>query len=89
MAFQILSPEEFLDGEVLREDDFLRRAGAYDWEKFRNRPVLVRGCQSTVIPPWVYMFLTGRLAGVARSVRFGNEHDNIVVYRASGTEEKD
>jgi hypothetical protein len=35
------------------------------------------------------MYLTGRLAGVAKSVRFGNEHDNIVVYRAKGTDEKD
>ena len=76
-----------LDG-VLWEDDFLERAGSYDWEAFRGASVLIRGCQSTIIPPWVYMYMTGRLAGVARSVRFGNEHDNIVVYRASGSGEK-
>jgi len=89
MAYQILSPEEFLSGGVLREDEFLQKTRQYNWEKFRDTPVLVRGCQSTVIPPWVYMYLTGCLAGLARSVRFGNEHDNIVVYRAPGFREKE
>ncbi|PWB69816.1 hypothetical protein C3F09_10005 [candidate division GN15 bacterium] len=88
MVFQILDPEEFLSGGILIEDEFLQKARQYDWEKFRNSPVLVRGCQSTVIPPWVYMYLTGCLAGTARSVRFGNEHDNIVVYRSPERREK-
>jgi len=88
MPFQILSPEEFLSGGVLREDEFLQKARQFNWEKFRDTPVLVRGCESTIIPPWVYMYLTGCLAGVARSIRFGNEHDNIVVYRASEHGEK-
>ena len=89
MALLILDPEEFLTGGVLREDEFLQKAKQYDWEKFRDTPVLVRGCRSTIIPPWVYMYMTGCLAGIARSVRFGNEHDNIVVYRASGGREKE
>lgn len=88
MAYQILDPEEFLSGGILREEEFLLKARQYDWERFRDTTVLVRGCRSTVIPPWVYMHLTGCLAGVARTVRFGNEHDNIVVYRASGFREK-
>ena len=45
MAYQILSPEEFLDGEVLREDDFLRKATGYDWEKFRRPPGVGTGLQ--------------------------------------------
>jgi hypothetical protein len=84
-----LSVEDFVIGGAFREVDFLRQAQQYDWGQFADSIVLVRGCQSTIIPPWVYMYFTGRLAGIARAVRFGNEHDNIVVYRASGYGEKD
>lgn len=89
MSFKVLNVEDFVVGGVFREDEFLRQAQEFNWGQFADSIVLVRGCQSTIIPPWVYMYFTGRLAGIAKSVRFGNEHDNIVVYRASGFREKD
>ncbi len=78
---EIIDPTEFLVDGMLREDDFLRKVASYDWERFADQKVLVRGCASTIMPPWVYMIITGKLAGIAKSVRFGNEHDNIVVIR--------
>lgn len=81
MAFEIVDPQQFLDNGAFSEDVFLKKANENDWAQFRGKKVLVRGCQSTIIPPWVYMFITGKLAPIAQSVRFGNEHDNIVVYR--------
>ena len=87
MAFAILDPKVFLTEDVLLEDAFIEKAAQYDWSQFQGKKVLVRGCSSTIIPPWVYMYITGRLCGVAKSIRFGNEHSNIVVHRTSGTEE--
>ena len=82
MAFEVVDPQQLLAGEVFSEDLFLTRADEYDWGQFRGKKVLVRGCQSVIIPLWVYMYITGKLVPVARSVRYGNEHDNIVVYRS-------
>ena len=78
---EIIDPEDFLVDGMLRQDEFLRKVSAYDWGQLAGKNVLVRGCGSAVMPPWVYMIITGKLAGTARSVRFGNEHDNIVVTR--------
>jgi hypothetical protein len=89
MAFVVVDPAEFLTDGAFFEDSFIDKAGAVDWNSFAGRQVLVRGCNSTVIPPWAYMYITGKLAGVARSVRFGNEHDNIVVYRAPASPPED
>lgn len=80
-ALVVVDPQEFLTDQVFREADFLSAVEKFDWEPFRGKVVLIRGCASTVIPPWVYMYITGKLAGRARAVRYGNEHDNIVVYR--------
>ena len=81
MAYEIVDPAELMTDGAFFEDDFLNNADRYDWEKFRDKTVLVRGCTSTLVPPWAYMLITGRLSSRAKSVRFGNEHDNIVVYR--------
>jgi hypothetical protein len=82
MTYEILDPGEFLVEGMFRQDQFLEKADAFTWDRYRDKKVLVRGCTSTVIPPWAYMLITARLANVARSVRFGNEHDNIVVLRS-------
>ena len=81
MAFETVSPEQFLSGEMFREDEFLGKISEYDWVQYRNKKVLVRGCGDVITPPWAYMVIAARLSGVARSIRYGNEHDNVVVYR--------
>ena len=81
MTFEIIDPKEFMQNGVLFEDSFLAMAAAYDWEQYRGKKVLVRGCGSTIIPPWVFMYITARLVGVAKSIRYGNEHDHLVVFR--------
>ena len=82
MTYEVIDPEEFLVDGTLRQDEFLSRAAEYDWSRFEGKKVLVRGCSSAIIPPWVFMIIAGKLAPLAKSVRFGNEHDNIVVLRA-------
>ncbi len=81
MAFDVIDPAEFLDNGIFFEDYFFEKTKEYDWGKFDRKKVLVRGC-STIIPPWAYMYITGKLTPKAKSIRFGNEHDNVVVYRS-------
>ena len=45
-----------------------------------NKRVLIRGCASKMIPPWVYMFFVGKLADLSKLVYYGSEEDKIVVY---------
>ncbi len=81
MAYTVIDPETFSSKAVFSESEFLENAGGHDWEKYRNKSILIRGCSSRVVPPWAFMYLTGKLVGRAKVIRFGNEHDNIVVYR--------
>ncbi len=81
MALDIINPDDFLVDGMFRQDQFVLKAEQFGWEQYRNKMVLVRGCSSTIIPPWAYMLIAAKLANVARSVRFGNEHDYIVVSR--------
>jgi hypothetical protein len=81
MKFTIIDPAEFQAESLFRQDEFLDAVGSHNWEQYRDKMILVRGCGDVIIPPWAYMIITGRLTGIAKSVRYGNEHDNVVVYR--------
>jgi len=81
MCYSVVEPSQFLPGEVFRQDEFMDGLARHDWEQYRSRKVLVRGCSDVLTPPWAYMAITARLVGVARSVRYGNEHDHIVIHR--------
>ena len=81
MTFSVIEIDPFLDDGMFREDSFLASVDSLDWSQYADRKVLVRGCDSAVVPPWAYMVITARLVGVAQSVRFGNEHDHVVVHR--------
>lgn len=86
MNFSILEPANFLSTDMFRQDDFLDGIDRYDWNKLTNKKVLVRGCGDIITPPWAFMVIAARLVGVAKSVRYGNEHDHVVIYRMSRKE---
>ncbi len=85
MTFSIVDPAVFLDDGAFFEDSFIEKIKGLTWEEYRGRSVLVRGC-SAIIPPWAYMCIAAKLAHVAKTVRYGNEHDNVVVFRAAREE---
>ncbi|MDF1543522.1 MAG: DUF2480 family protein [bacterium] len=78
--FEVVDPNEFLDNGLFSEDIFIQKVDAHHWGNYTDKKVLVRGC-STLIPPFAYMMITAKLVGQAKSVRYGNEHDHIVVWR--------
>jgi hypothetical protein len=88
MPFSVVEPGRFLSGPAFRQDDFLAGLEQFDWASLADQKVLVRGCGDIVTPPWAYMAITARLVGVARSVRYGNEHDNVVIYRRNSRNRK-
>lgn len=83
MGYLVIQPSDFTAGDVFREDLFVSNIGDHNWEQYRDKSVLVSGCGNLVTPPWAYMLIASRLSGVARSIRYGNDHDNIVIYRSS------
>ncbi|UCE24627.1 MAG: DUF2480 family protein, partial [Candidatus Zixiibacteriota bacterium] len=72
---------DFLTDGIFRQDEFIGQVDSFDFSALNGKRILVRGCQSTVIPPWAYMYLTGKLVPHAKAILFGNEHDNVVVFK--------
>ena len=86
MPYEVINPEDFLVEKRFTQEIFLGNISSFDWTQFTGKKVLIRGCSGAIIPPWAYMLITAKLVGIAQSIRYGNEHDNIVVYRTRYTE---
>jgi hypothetical protein len=76
----ILDMSVFTDGGIVSESAFFDKVDRFDWETYRDKRVLVKGCGTTIIPPWAFMVVTARLAAVAKRVRYGNEHSSIPIF---------
>jgi hypothetical protein len=72
-----------LDHDLFRQDHFIKNIDSYDWSALKGKRVLVRGCQSALIPPKAFIYLTGKLTGYARVVSYGSEHNHIVVFKST------
>jgi len=81
MSLAILNPEDLLENSIFKEDAFIETVEKFDFSQYKDKNMLIRGCSSAIVPPWAFMLLTGKLTSIAKTIRFGNEHDNIVVFR--------
>lgn len=76
----LLDMATFLEGGIISESAFFEKVDKFDWEQYRNQRVLVKGCGTTIIPPWAFMTVAAKLAGVAKKVRYGNEHSSVPIF---------
>lgn len=81
MTYHPIDPSSFLRENIFRQDDFISNVDNHDWTGFEGKRVLVRGCSSMLLPHWAFMYLTGKLTPFAKAIHYGNEHDNVVVFR--------
>lgn len=72
---------DFMDNGIVLEKSFYEKVENFDWDSFRGKRVLVKGCGTTVIPPWAFMVIASRLTEVAKVIKYGSEHDSFPVYR--------
>jgi hypothetical protein len=77
-----LELDKFTEGGVISESVFFEKLRLFDWQPYRGKAVLIKGCETTIVPPWVFMVLTAQLIKIARSIRYGNEHSNILIFNS-------
>ena len=66
----------------VRRDVFVRALAALDWEAYRGKPVVVKGCGNDVVPLDAFVIATRQLQGVAKKVMYGEPCSSVPVWRA-------
>lgn len=86
---EILDITTFLKNGIIAEAAFFDMVDQYDWERFRDKRVLVKGCGTTIVPPWAFMVVASRLAHIAKRIRYGNEHSSVPIFSRLNKETAD
>tara|TARA_B100000401_G_scaffold435767_1_gene378036 strand:+ start:111 stop:359 length:249 start_codon:yes stop_codon:yes gene_type:complete len=73
--------DDFLSQGILKEKDFRQKIDEIDWEIYKNKKVLIKGCTSSPVPIWSYLIITARLTGVAKGIYFGEPCSSISIYK--------
>jgi hypothetical protein len=60
---------------------FIKILDAVDWEFYRDRPVVVKGCSNDIVPRNAYMDAVSRLQRVARKVMYGEACSAVPIWR--------
>lgn len=77
--------EDVLKGRAddVRFDRYRRRLEEVDWERFRDKFVILKGCSSKEkpVPDSVYLYAAKRLVPLVKKLMYGEACSNVPVYR--------
>ena len=75
--------DDFLEDGIIKENQFREKVNAFEWKKFKNKKVLIKGCSETPIPTWAYLIITAKLTSFASNIFFGESCSAIKIFKKS------
>ena len=72
--------DDFLENQILIEKKFREKIDNTNWDNYKNKKVLIKGCAQAPIPTWAYMIITTRLIKYAKNIYFGESCSAIKIY---------
>ncbi len=82
-AHNIAKEVVFGDESEARMAAVKQKIDEYNWEKYRDRFVLLKGCSKMEVPAGAYLEATKKLLPVAGKLMYGEACSNVPVYRKS------
>lgn len=76
----VLSVAPGRTSDIIR-DHFTRALNDVDWEKYRDRNVVIKGCGSKMVPTSAYVASTLRLQDVAGKLMYGEPCSSVPLWR--------
>jgi len=73
--------DNFLTDGILKEKDFRNKIKDIDWNIYKDKKVLIKGCTSVPVPIWSYLIIATRLSHVAKQVYFGEPCSAVDIYK--------
>ncbi len=67
--------------DEVRRDRLVAALAGVDWERYRDAPVVLKGCGNDLVPLDAFVQATRRLQGVAGKVMYGEPCSSVPVWR--------
>lgn len=67
--------------EDAQREYYVRALSDVDWSVYENKPVVIKGCGSDVVPEMAYVQATQKLQTVARKLMYGEPCSSVPLWR--------
>lgn len=67
--------------EDARREYYVRALSDVDWSAYDDKPVVIKGCGSEVVPEMAYVQATQKLQNVARKLMYGEPCSSVPLWR--------
>ena len=72
--------DDFLEDGILKEKPFRKKVKQTDWNNFKNKRVLIKGCTDVPVPTWAYLIITAHLSQTVERIYFGELRSAVKIY---------
>ena len=79
--------DDFLTDGILKEKDFRAKIKKINWDAYKDKKVLIKGCTSVPVPIWSYLIITAKLTETAKHIYFGEPCSAVDIYKKNNTKE--
>ncbi len=66
---------------ALESQLFYERLSGIDWEKYRDKKMIIKGCSKVEVPLSAYVEVTNRLRSIAASIMFGEPCSTVPLFK--------
>lgn len=73
--------DDFLIDGIIKENQFREKINSIDWEIYKDRKVMIKGCTSAPVPTWTYLIITANLALHAKQIVYGEPCSAVSIYK--------
>ena len=72
--------DDYTKDGIIIEKEFRKKIDKTDWNLYKDKKVLIKGCASIPVPTWAYLILTAQLAQVADKIYYGEPRYAVKVF---------
>mgnify|MGYP001063180574 CR=1 FL=1 len=72
--------DNFTKDGIIIEKDFRTKVKETNWESYKNKKVLIKGCSSIPVPTWAYLIVATHLSQYAKIVYYGESCSLIPIF---------
>jgi len=72
--------DDFLSEGMIKEKEFRSQIAEINWESFRDKKVMIKGCAEVPVPTWAYLIIASHLSNYAKNIYFGEPCSAIQIY---------
>ena len=75
--------DDFTTKGIIIEKEFRNKVNSINWNIYKNKKVLIKGCASAPVPTWAYLIISAKLSQKAKLILYGEPCSAFEIYKSN------